>query len=394
MTMRHLYKYVLVGVACLLIGAAGTALAMHTGGGEVRLVAQRHEDGRVEIGLQEREVGGGWGERQLPDARFLSAGATVGQWRASSPLDVGAGHLADGALACIIGHGQSDDIFWSMVGQGVETASEDLKMNLRFSIAPTPDQQAALVRECVSDDAQLIATTLAAPETLAPAIAEALAAGVQVATFNSGTESAPASGSAMHIGLDDQLGGKRAGEAFNASGVSGTVLCVIHEAANVGLEERCDYLESSYLGEVERLRIGDAGASSSAGAQAAIAGRLAEGDVAGVLTLGSAMLEPALAARGDSDIAVATFGWSPAAISKILSGEVLFMIYDQPHAQAYLTTAALGMMGLMGQIGNSNLIFGGVRILLEPVVFDRDRAMASAELLGALGGFASGSQDP
>ena len=208
MTMRHLYKYILVGVACLLIGAAGTALAMHTGGGEVRLVAQRHEDGRVEIGLQEREVGGGWGERQLPDARFLSAGAMAGQWRASSPLDIGAGRYHDGALACIIGHGRDDDIFWSMVGQGVETASEDLKMNLRFSIAPTPDQQAALVRECVSDDAHLIATTLAAPEALAPAIAEALAAGVQVATFNSGTESAPASGSAMHIGLDDQLGGK------------------------------------------------------------------------------------------------------------------------------------------------------------------------------------------
>ena len=377
--MRDLYKYVLVGVVCLLIGAAGTALAMHTGGGEVRVVVQRHDDGRVEVGLQEREVGGGWGERQLPAARFLSESAASGQWIASSPVDVGAGHYLDGALVCVIGHGLPGDVFWRLVDQGVETASEDLSMNVRFATGATPDAQAALVRECVNDEAVAIATTLAAPETMAPALAEARASRTRMVTFNSGSEHAAANGSALHIGLDDRQGGVISGETFTANNLSGAVLCVIHEAENVGLEARCDGLEAAYAGEVERLRIADTGVSDLEGSQAAIEQRISEGGVGGILTLNSSLLPTALAARGDAQIAVASFGWSPDSIPLILSRQVLFVIYDQPHVQAYLTAASIGMMGFSGQFGDVSLLYGGAQVLIEPILFDYERAMATAE---------------
>lgn len=54
---------------------------------EVRVAARLLADGRMEFALQER-VGGSWGERRLPSARFFPANARVGRWLASSALTV------------------------------------------------------------------------------------------------------------------------------------------------------------------------------------------------------------------------------------------------------------------------------------------------------------------
>ena len=71
---------------------ASSPLTVDTGAGsaEVRVAAQRLADGRTEFALQRREVGGRWGERMLPRARFFPAGAAVNRWLASSPLMVAA----------------------------------------------------------------------------------------------------------------------------------------------------------------------------------------------------------------------------------------------------------------------------------------------------------------
>ena len=55
---------------------------------ELRIVARRLADGRVEFGVQERH-GGSWGDRRLPRARFFPAGADVGRWLHASPLTLG-----------------------------------------------------------------------------------------------------------------------------------------------------------------------------------------------------------------------------------------------------------------------------------------------------------------
>ncbi|MDE0652093.1 MAG: hypothetical protein OXI26_00370 [bacterium] len=55
---------------------------------EVRIVARRRADGRIEFGLQQRGAGGEWGERSLPTRRFFPADVAVGRWLSSSPLRV------------------------------------------------------------------------------------------------------------------------------------------------------------------------------------------------------------------------------------------------------------------------------------------------------------------
>ncbi len=67
---------------------AGEAPGAFAGEYELRIVARRLADGRVEFGLQERPDGGSWGARQLPRARFFPADAPLGRWLRSSPLSL------------------------------------------------------------------------------------------------------------------------------------------------------------------------------------------------------------------------------------------------------------------------------------------------------------------
>ena len=55
---------------------------------EVRIVAQRHDDGRVEFALQVKEnPDAAWSDRILPDRRFFPATGS-GRWLHSSPLPI------------------------------------------------------------------------------------------------------------------------------------------------------------------------------------------------------------------------------------------------------------------------------------------------------------------
>ncbi len=63
---------------------------------EVRIVAQRLDDDRIEFALQQRGPDDTWGERLLPDQRFFPAGAEVGRWLVSSPLVLTTGNSTTG----------------------------------------------------------------------------------------------------------------------------------------------------------------------------------------------------------------------------------------------------------------------------------------------------------
>ena len=77
-------------VAAIIGGVATYGVSSLTGTAktEVRITAQRLDDGRVEFALQQREDDGTWSDRLLPARRFFPRTGFVNRWANSTPLEI------------------------------------------------------------------------------------------------------------------------------------------------------------------------------------------------------------------------------------------------------------------------------------------------------------------
>ena len=79
-------------VAVLSTAAVSSPVAAQstdTASDEVRIVARKLSNNRIEFGLQQRQADDSWGDRRLPSSRFFPADVAVGRWLRSSPLTIG-----------------------------------------------------------------------------------------------------------------------------------------------------------------------------------------------------------------------------------------------------------------------------------------------------------------
>lgn len=494
----------------IVIGAAalGAVWAGQSGNGEaqVRISVERLQDGRVEVGLQQRGHDGDWGETHKPQHRFLNPGARIGAARFSEAIDVdvvtrreqvaneygeylfssgedaagiiawilGRGlaedatlpallcvedlndpgierlcdgivsryagdveritssdygqlraeldarlaepediggsfassipaglqtqqalraagvegleavwielidpHLAPaGNLYCVISHGPSGDLFWSLSAEASVAAAGVLGIELRAESHAHAADQAGAIRRCVDDGAAAIATTLAEPEMLQSAVAAARSAGIPVVSYNSGAEAAAEVGTALHISLDDREAGRLAADAFNERGISGNLLCIVHEPENTGLLERCAGLEERFGGTVERWT---PNAGSSVLSQ--LRTRLIAGDVDAALALSASMgasLSYVLRVS-ELDMPAATFGWCHCVLEQNADAGLLFTILDHPELQSYLATVAAYMVERLRI--DPTTYFNSARLVVTPTIVD---AQAMQEMVDAL----------
>ena len=97
--MRVGLAVVAVAVLTSVAGATATVVSSADHEAEVRIAAQRLDDGRTEFALQQRGADGEWGARVLPARRFFPASPDLDRWLSSSPLTVrtvGAGEDSEG----------------------------------------------------------------------------------------------------------------------------------------------------------------------------------------------------------------------------------------------------------------------------------------------------------
>lgn len=269
-------------------------------------------------------------------------------------------------LFCVISHG-GRDLFWGLASDTATVAAAALGINVRAQSFSEVSDQADAIRQCVEDGAVSIATTLVSPEDLAPAIAEAKAADIPVMSFNSGVHAAAEVGTSFHIGLDDRRAGEIAGEQFNREGTEGTILCVIHEANNIGLQDRCEGLAATYAnGEVETWSFEGRDAAD------AVLERYAQGDIGAVMALSDSVGSAVLRAQWpDPEVPLATFGFNLGFAKWVEEGKIMFAIYDHPLVQTYL-----GVMGAL-LIDRMRLdpvtLFNGMAMLIEPQIADAEQ---------------------
>ena len=167
--------------------------------------------------------------------------------------------------------------------------------------------------------------------------------GAFLVTFNSGADVAGLVGSSIHYGLDDRGAGELAGREFNEAGATGAVLCVIHEEVNIGLQDRCDGLESTYAGSVERVTLPAGSLSDHAAAGTAMGEAIGEHQAVGVLVLNPTLAQVAIGTVSTlgSEAMIGSIGRSQFSLVQVYEGQMLFAIDDGDLAQASHVMLAL-----------------------------------------------------
>lgn len=292
-----------------------------------------------------------------------------------SSADAGGG---DGDLTVtVVTHGSAGDAFWDVVQNGAEAAGEDLGIDVDYQSDGDPQRQAQLIDAAVNQGVDGIVVSMANPDAIQESVEAAVAAGIPVVTINSGGDRSAEFGAIGHVGQDETIAGEGAGRELAAEG-AGNVLCVIHEAGNIGHEQRCTGAETGLGGTVTRVQVD---INDLTGAQSTITSQLqSDTTIDAVLALNSAVAAVAVESAADagSDASIATFDLNQDVIGGIQDGSIAFAVDQQQFEQGYLPVVMLKLYA-----ENLNTVGGGQPVLTGPGIVDATNVDEIADLASA-----------
>ncbi|MGB3730431.1 sugar ABC transporter substrate-binding protein [Microbacterium sp.] len=306
-------------------------------------------------------------------ALLLTACSGTGQDSGTSTTDGGSTTASKHLTYAVVTHSGPGDAFWDRVKSGAEQAGKDYGAEVTYNADPDPAKQSQLIDNAVAQKVDGIVVSMANPDGVRASVEKAVTAGIPVVTINSGMEQSKAFGAITHIGQSESIAGAAAGERLSKEGAS-KALCVIQEAGNVGLEERCAAAAKSFAGQMDNLQVDGTNDSE---VKATIKSKLqADPSINGVLTLGGQYAIDAVGAVAESGSSakVATFDLSEDVVSQIEAGKILFAIDQQPYVQGFLGVTALYLKSI-----NGNDIGGGQPIYSGPAFVTAENAKQVAE---------------
>ncbi len=307
----------------------------------------------------------------------LALAACSGTGQEESKSDPGTGKGSYGYTFAVVTHGAAGDTFWDVVKKGAEKAGADEGVKVDYKSDGDPQRQSQLIDAAVNQDVDGLVVSMANPDGLQSSIEKAVDAGIPVITINSGQDRSAEFGAISHVGQDEGIAGEGAGEQMKEAGVK-KALCVIQEAGNVGLEERCAGFKKTLGGTVENLQVQN---SDPAGAQSTIRAKLQEDEaVDGILTLGPVIGSAAIQAveEAGADVQLATFDLNADVTKAIADGKMLFAVDQQQYTQGYMPIVMLTLYK-----SNLNTIGGGHPVLTGPGYVTKENADEVADLAKA-----------
>ncbi|RBO96847.1 sugar ABC transporter substrate-binding protein [Nocardia puris] len=286
--------------------------------------------------------------------------------------------VAAGTLesVAVVTHGTAGDAFWNVVKNGAEAAGERLGVRVDYTSDGDPGGQSKLIDNAIAQGVDGLVVSMANPEALRPSVERAIASGIPVVTINSGEADSARFGAIGHVGQSERLAGESAGRRLAEAGKT-KLLCVIHEAGNIGANERCGGATNGFGGNATTLQVD---INNPTDAQARIKGALeADRSIDAVLTLNSQIAARAVDAvsESSSQAAVATFDLNTDVVEAIRSGRLLFAVDQQQYEQGYLPIVMLQLYRT-----NLNSVGGGLPVQTGPAFVDDGNVDAIAPLVG------------
>ena len=307
-------------------------------------------------------------------ALTLSACGTGGNAPADSAGegDAIAGAERDLTYAVVV-HSVPDGSFWNVVKKGAEDAGTQYGVNVQVTGDPEGSRQAQLIDSAVANDPDGIIVSMANPDALQSSIEAATAAGIPVITINSGEDRSAEFGALAHFGQSEGAAGERVGERLAEEG-AGKVVCLIHEAGNVGLEQRCEGVGTGFGGDVVNVQVD---LNNPQGIQSTVESTImGDEQIDTVVGLNPSVTTAALAGIQASgrDITVASFDIDSDVLQGIKDGDIAFTVDQQQYLQGYLPIA---MMVLYHD--NGNTLGGGQPVLTGPAFVDAENVEMVSE---------------
>lgn len=284
-----------------------------------------------------------------------------------------AGSNKNDITIAVVTHGSAGDAFWTIVKNGAEQAGRDLDVTVSYQGDGDPQKQSQLIDAAVNQDVNGLVVSMANPDALEESIRRAVEKGIPVITINSGIEKSAAFGALTHVGQDEIVAGQAAGRRLADAGVTHLV-CLVHEAGNIGLEQRCQGAAETLGGTTENLQID---INNLAAAQATVGAKLlADPTVDGLLVSSSEvnLTEQAVDESG-RQIAVGSFDLNADVADAVKRGTVLFGVDQQPYLQGYLPVTFLYLHAV-----NLNSVGGGLPVLTGPGFVTQETVDQVAEL--------------
>ena len=306
-------------------------------------------------------------------AALLLAGCSGTGQDAAPANDSGSTTAAKDLTYAVITHSGPGDAFWDRVKSGAEAAGADYGAGITYNADPDPAKQSQLIDNAVAQGVDGIVVSMANPDGLQSSIERAVSAGIPVVTINSGIERSAEFGAMTHVGQSETVAGTAVGKRLADAGLK-KVLCVIQEAGNVGLEERCSAAAAAFGGSMENLQVDG---TNDAEVKATIKSKLqSDGSIDGVLTLGGQYAIDAVGAveEASSSATVATFDLSEDVVADVEAGKILFAVDQQPYVQGFLGVTALYLYST-----NGNVIGGGQPVYSGPAFVTKENAAAVAK---------------
>ena len=264
----------------------------------------------------------------------------------------------------VVTHGSAGDSFWNVVKNGATDAGKQLGVNVTYNSDGDPGAQSKLIDNAVAQHVDGLVVSMANPDALKTSIQAAVKAGIPVITINSGQSQSVAFGAIAHVGQDEGIAGQQAGTKLKAAGKS-NLLCVIHEAGNVGLAQRCDGAKQGF-GKTTNLQVD---INNPTDVEAKIKGALqTDPSIDAVLTLNPQIALSAVNAAKEtsSKATVATFDLNSDVVSAIKGGQIAFAVDQQQYEQGYLPIVMLKLYH-----DNANTVGGGQPVLTGPGFVDK-----------------------
>ena len=261
----------------------------------------------------------------------------------------------------LISHSDGTNVFWQVLAKGAFDAAKEVGVDLEFR---HPNRSADAVAEAQIIDAAVaqqvdgIVVTILDPDVVGPAVKRAVDAGIPVITTNTGGKFSKKYGALYHVGQDEYVAGKGAGDRAKAAGVT-TQVCFVNVGSNIALRERCQGYADGVGAKPNIVEItSDPTEGKSRASAALVSNKGVNGvvvtDPVACMAVVNAIEELKLGGK----INVGCFDNSKDVSAAIEDGRVSYIIDQQQYMQGYYPIIGLNLYKRYGLVPGANILTG------------------------------------